>query len=429
MNYSSTRGCAHRRSGFSLIELMIAMLAGTFAIMGIYYLGGVSARAFHEQSRVSETQMALRGAMEQIRRDFTRAGFQGTRNASWLRACNATPPNGMAPLPQVAAQQIQAIQITPQGTGAAGIDAAVAALLDPDNNPTRVDLVRLWGNYTTSEAYLIDSNLSCTSPTQFCFQNGPESFRRSFVNPDPGGAADPVLGYDAARFTNAFQNAWVRIETKGRMLFRAVTAVQSAMTAAVGPSISIDPAGAIPPECYTGQDIIVSPLNLIEYAVVDLDGADIGKLAVNGGAGAVAGADRAVLVRRQINIATNAVIANTERIVLDYAVEFSVDGIVNTTAPGPAVPVFAYVPVGNLLAVSQNTPEQLRAVRVTLSARTPEADPRIPRVARPNATNANGFLTTPFQAFRVPSGEPGQEPWARVRTMRTEIFLPNTLSP
>ena len=70
---------ARSQAGFTLVEMMIALLAGSFAIMAVYYLGGVSSRGFNEQSRVAESQMALRTAMEQLRRDISLMGEGGER--------------------------------------------------------------------------------------------------------------------------------------------------------------------------------------------------------------------------------------------------------------------------------------------------------------------------------------------------------------
>ena len=65
------------RAGFTLIELMVALVAGSFVISGAYYLSDVSARLFNEQIRRAETQMTLRTAGEQLRREsaFVCVGF------------------------------------------------------------------------------------------------------------------------------------------------------------------------------------------------------------------------------------------------------------------------------------------------------------------------------------------------------------------
>ena len=99
------------RAGFTLVELMIATIAGAFAVAGVYYLNGVSSRMFNEQMRVSETQMSLRGALEQLRRDISRAGYLATANSKILTGCD-----GAAASLDVSATDVRSIAITRAGS-------------------------------------------------------------------------------------------------------------------------------------------------------------------------------------------------------------------------------------------------------------------------------------------------------------------------
>ncbi|MCA9616172.1 MAG: prepilin-type N-terminal cleavage/methylation domain-containing protein, partial [Myxococcales bacterium] len=65
-------GRLSREAGFTLLELMVALVAGLVAILAVYYVSSASARHFHEQQRVAQTQTSIRMAMQQLRRDIGR---------------------------------------------------------------------------------------------------------------------------------------------------------------------------------------------------------------------------------------------------------------------------------------------------------------------------------------------------------------------
>jgi prepilin-type N-terminal cleavage/methylation domain-containing protein len=393
------------RQGFTLVELMIALTAGAFAVAGVYYLGNVSARAYNEQMRMSDAQMSLRAAMDQLRRDFSRAGYLGTRNANTDFSACAGDPNGTV----ASGATIQGVDVHANES----MVGEVNNLLNSVVNHTRVDSVTLWGNYTTSDAYLTKE----VTPTTLQFQTSLESFRRSFYDPAVG--ANPAA-YNQQRFKAAFENQWIRVEWKRKFYFRRVTAVTE-----VDGSQQLTFSPALPGGvCFAPsmeEPAVVSPISRISYWVEAIDPAgELGRLSV----GTQPGAERAVLVRREQAIDSGNPVLGTSRLVLDYAVEFAVDAVVNT-APDGSTPVFAVASPGgavDLDSVSTGNPQNFRALRVTLSARTPEGNPRLPRVQR-------AALTDPFVAFKIGKGVPaGANLWAAVRTLRSEIFLPNMVS-
>src|SRR5687768_14165301 len=66
---------------------MVALMAGLILITAVYYVGAGSARHFQEQQRIAQTQMNVRMAMENLRLDVARAGFQGVPNSNAARIC------------------------------------------------------------------------------------------------------------------------------------------------------------------------------------------------------------------------------------------------------------------------------------------------------------------------------------------------------
>jgi prepilin-type N-terminal cleavage/methylation domain-containing protein len=397
------------KAGFTLVELMIALVAGAFAVSAVYYLNGVSSRAFSEQMRVSETQMSLRSAMEQLRRDFTRAGYLATPDSNLSPNCDGT-------LGGVADRRVRAVQIAYDGSNVSTNSDVQALLGAPTTNSTRADLVDLWGNFATADAYLVDPNL--TTSTKIYFQITSEAFRRSFYDPAP---ANAVAAYNGGRFAAVFvAKRMVRVEHNGRYFYRDIVSVDSTLTGP--PSVTI----AALPGCFepTGWSAI-SPMVHYQYRLESDATADLARLKVPT-ANAMIGSRRTMLVRREWRdgTSTTAPEANTSHLLLDYAVEFSVDAVYNTAA-ALARPTWGFSQNGNVTTQSTNGPSAFRSLLVTLTARSPETDPKLPTMARTTFNTANTF-NSPLLMFRViDPAQPTIVMNARVRTLRSEIFLLN----
>jgi prepilin-type N-terminal cleavage/methylation domain-containing protein len=411
------RSARRARRGFTLVELMIALAAGGFTIAAAYSLARVSAANYAAQTQVSDTQVAVRTAMDQIRRDAGRAGFLGTRNVAEQPGCAGTPD-----IADVSASvtNIFGARVDIDGSW----NATINSLLDLSRNPARLDSLTLWGNYATSDAYRIRGDLD-ENRTILRFQTNNESFRRSFFTPGTGGAAPT---YDVTRFETAFTKRWVRVESDGKFWYRAVDVNGvDAKGPALDPNDPPTVRLAAPlPACFDYRFAIVSPLSRITYRVADLASDGVVSVALANLREATSdtpGArQRAVLVRQEEEIATGTVdpddFSSRVRLVLDYATEFVVNGVADTDTTGNA-PTFFHRDESSAPTIEAEAPERLRALRVRISARSADANPSLPHAPRAN-TNA------PFVAFQVPIDptNPGIF-WASVRTMSAEIFLPN----
>lgn len=389
---------ATSRAGFTLIELMIAMLAGSIAVAGVYYLNGISSRMFGEQMRVAETQMALRSALEQIRRDFSRAGYLSTPNSSRLPDCT-----GSLGTTNVASSMVRSLALTKNGS----LGDVNTLLGIPGTNPTRADSAVLTGNFATSDAYLSDPTVSTN--TVLRFQADSEAFRRSFFKPAVGGAAT----FEAERFTSAFKaGRMLRVENEGRVFFRTISA--SSATSAATASVTLTDAL---PTCFDPTRwTAIAPVMRVRYALErDDQNTDLARLRSTTGA---FGAARTILVRREVD-AAGTVMADTARVVLDYAVEFAVEPIVWDGTN------FNYALSDADRTAANDAPETIAAVLVTLSARSLDADPNLQTLGRtPFGDNAQ--LDGPLLTFRVIDPSAANVSLnARVRRARAEIFLQN----
>jgi prepilin-type N-terminal cleavage/methylation domain-containing protein len=394
------------RQGFTLVELMVALLAGSIAVSGVFYLNGVSSRAYNEQMRVSEVQLSLRSAMEQLRRDFSRIGYLAAPSSTLLANCSGTIG---AETGDHAARFVQAVQVEHNGSPAAA-QALLSMTGGTPINVTRADRLVATGNYATADAYIADPDLS--TDLTIVFQADSESFRRSFFDAQVDGTpADDRT----ERFVAAFENRMVRLENDGRVFFRDVASAQWTGMPGV-PSITL--ATPLPscfrPSTWTG----VAPVVRVQYQLETDTSGELARLApptqAPGDVNVPPGRNRTLLVRRELT-PEGAIVAGSSRVLLDYAVEFSVDAITNANVGTPtARPEWALVRGAALTATPA---EAFRSLIVTLSSRSSDADPRLPHLPRAN-------LQDPLLTFRVVT-DAAFTANARVRTMRSEIFLQN----
>jgi prepilin-type N-terminal cleavage/methylation domain-containing protein len=420
----SCRPYAQRaRAGFTLVELMVALTAGAFAIAGAYYLTGTSSRLFNEQMSVTEVQSSLRLAMEQIKRDVSRAGFLATRSRRELFDCSGVGDSvETSPIP------IDGFSVAVNSRS-----TQVTALLNTAQNTVlRTDRLVLNGNYVTSDAYLIDPSYDPASGI-IALQPGHDSFVRSFTTGD--GAAIPQ--FQMPRFDAVFTtNRLVRIEhmQSGRVFFRRVTA-----TAPLGTdtgTITLD--APLPVLCFTPSEVAISPVVRVRYQIEapSDDRAELGLGYEDANADARVSANRTVLVRRELSTALgneDVPVPGSARVVLDYAVELQVNAWydLRTHADGTPQDPVAEPPLltyaddtstaGSLTVqdLSTNTPHRFRSAVITLAARAPEADDRLPCIARTS-------LRQPLTTFRVPDPEhPTYRRCARVRSLKSEVYMPN----
>lgn len=383
----------HRRAGFTLVELMVALTIAAVVIATIYTLVGSSARNFHEQQRVGQTQLSTRLALDRLRRDIERAGLHGTPNSRLERQFGAA----VAPF--------AAVQL-------ADTNSASRAALDtmqggPANTTVQADVLTLTGNYTTSDAFLVRmlNGAGNAAELQVTWQG----FRRAFANYNDATGAT----FDAAVFREVFAVGRLLHLTMVNGNHYFVTVTGATLTGA-GPT-TIAQVAFNPPLPVgglgvggLGEGATIAPLTQVQYRIAAIPDDAVGPTR---GDPAVTGINTG-LVRTETNVLTTAQI-NPPRTILEWAVHFDVDAIVDT-AIRPAIPAPAFVADAAAATAITNRPESVRALIVEIGARTPDQDPSLPWVA-PTAT-------ADLAMFRVFTNRPGA---ARVRTGRLEISLPN----
>jgi prepilin-type N-terminal cleavage/methylation domain-containing protein len=365
--------------GFTLVELMVALTLGAIVIASVYTLGANASRHFQEQQRVSQLQLAVRIALERLRRDASMAGFGGTPASALEPACGT-----VAGTP--AFFGVTVVDRDTSGMAALGTMAGAAASL------VHADRVRFSGNLDTSDIYLVRDYLGTTINLQTDWMG----FRRSFAN-DYAGTISEAL------FQQTFApGRVVRITHPSGGTFFAVIASSSFAGAARVTLTASLPACA---DVCTGCTI--APLSGVEYFLAEAPAA---LAPVN----AAATGPNTVLMRGEWNLSTGASIAGTARPILEWAVHFDAVPIVNTAALGVVPPTLVPQVDTSVAGVGALRPSAIYALDLTVGARTPEQDDRFPWIAP-----AAGDPLTRFRAF---TDRPGA---MRVRTARAEVLLPN----
>lgn len=378
------------RAGFTLIELMLALTIGAFAVASVYAVGKGSTHFFHQQYRASNTMSRLRLAMARVKRDFQRAGYLATPNANDPNEFTCTPP--VPPL-QSAGWRLSGIMshVIGFGTPVNGVDPA-------SNYPNmlRTDNVLLLGNYQTSNEYkatLLNGNASTVQVDAEWY-----AYQHDFTLWNNG---QP----DNASFNQVFtvQRPVRVMTTQRRKHFAMITAVANA-AGGNDPVVTIQP--PVPPMC-AGNVATIAPLEVIRYTVVP-------GVAAGSGQEWDPRETRPQLRRQEFNLTTGALMPGGENsAILDFVVTFSLD-IQGTNAAG-TTPDNVIWGLNNPAVAAR--PHDLRLAQITLGARSPGVDPTFP---------LNGVVD-PFRRFSIdPIGAAGSRTGAsRVRRLRADVFLGN----
>ena len=421
--------------GFTLIELMVSLMAGLFVAMAVVALSKEATTTFHEESRTATAEMSLRTAVDRIRNDLQRAAFMSTPN--------------IQKDPLVA--HIPGAVIVP-ATFPAGIKSLASLhMLDPSpavNLPLSVtngmtpDTLEISGNFTTTDSFvvrIIDAGGGCGGQRLTLAIDSPAMWRLL-------GTSTPDAALESAFQPVAGGQFIVRVEDDtGHYQFvqtcagKAAGITGSGMTAAAYLDISsttkiLSSAETKMQGGSTGLGVgrlVVNPVQTIRYEVRALDpgqprDAPYRTLVPDGGS-----TDKYELFRTYLD-STGALTAQTE-LVAEYAVDlkfaFSADLVDLTTDLNRTLTVYGMSDTGNNTALAADIsiarphgPERIRSTRFRLSTRSAIADRQTALVA-PSANLFQGAY--PLRYCVLQAGCQSDGGWSRVRTVTTEVTLPN----
>lgn len=411
-----------RPLGFTLLELMISLTIGGIAITSIYAIGASATRSFHQQQQIATAQTALRMAMNQVKRDVSRAGYLFTPlanpQAGWQ-------PQGCAPTTSPLHDPISSGSLAAFSRWDDDVIVSTSnnnSGVDPTGtnraNGFTVDNLTMFANYETSAEY---PGVTVIDNQTIAVDQDWHGFQRDFTfwyNGNPG-------MYDQNAFNEAFRvNRLIRIQTTRKLRhFAWITRIQAPGTAAPNANPQDDVliffTPAIPSSCL--NDVNggwVAPVTALRYFVQNAPtGFESERFANTTG-------PIAQLIRREVmptdKITPLAENPGNTRAILDYVVGFNLSFTMNgNTAPGDPDNYAAGLPAVPLSASTVNTnPERIRAVGIDLAVRAPEQDPTMPWT-QTGCANLRCFQVYPS------SGNGARRGSARVRREHAEVFVPN----
>lgn len=427
--------------GFTLVELLVSLAAGLVISVAVVGLARSATETFHEEVRTSNTELSLRTATERIRFDLSRAGFMSTPNirtdptVGKVRGqTDITAPgtlqNGLGRLTSIAYES--------NGSNV----AQVATLSNPATNPVSPDAIRLSGNFTTADEYIVQSIAPSTGGgcggQTITLSRESAAVSRLLLNPD---GTPKTAGADAAALVAAFQPVTgAGVQFMGRVMddtgyaqyFALCPGTSTNMGAGVSPEIYIAPETPVLSASQTGGAggvmgfgvgrMTVNPIQTVRWSIRRI--ADT-RLDVIDPATGTWDDRKFDLVREWVDAQGQAIPTGFERIA-EYAVDLEIAFSVNMVVGGQVN--FPFGDVRNTTygeavnpppapANPLTRPEDIRAVRFRLAVRTAQAD-RTQALAAP----AGGYM---YRYCLTPGGCGTTMPYARVRTVVTEVSLPN----
>jgi hypothetical protein len=409
-------GHAARRdeSGFTLMELLVAITAGLFVSIAAVALGRQGSKFFQQEARIATAQFGATLGFERMRADIARAGFMTTANI-WNdpKSCPATPsanwPVGMKSL------------------GAVRIEDG-ATLLAPNTQQTTnhltPDRLTLTGSYSSLEWFpAAEIGTSAAGGFEVVLQADSGAVSRT---PPPAGGL-PIDG-----LPSIFRAGRVlrMLDTGGFYEYGAITgytktAGRPIISLAAVPAITLmRGSGTTCGVRGSGSGMLVNVIDTVVYAIRDMR--TVTKYAPlftppPNTQPAPGDETRLELTRVELDTAGNE-FADTLEIVAEYAVDLKFGLTIATNLPS-FDPGLSQLAVGhadvyniwaNDVATTMGTagPERIRSVRVRLAVRSREGD-------RPAGLTADSTRAT----YRYELPAVGS--FARMRTLTADIALPN----
>lgn len=435
MKRTSTNRPRDRR-GFTLVELMVSLVAGLIVTIAVVGLAKTATATFYEQARLSTTEGAVRTASERLRQDLSRASFMSTGNIFLARNDSSSVPFGqkishrpgaVTPSRYSSLNDLQGIRINVGGSAAA-TPISVAHGLNPDS-------IELTGNFTTDDSYrgkIQGSVITLNALSDI-------AVARLIAGPNP-----------SAGLYNAFAPGTIPPATIPPHMARVVDArgcqhfvVISTLTAtATGASITLaPPTGGGSPVLTPAEDgstcgasdqeeVTISPLQRVRWYLAQTSTT----LAPDP---AVEPIQRKYDLYREILDATGAPIPapGGPQVVAEYAVDLKFGISVDDPGPGLVPPanhrtfdmdtdgvlITQWTRQASLTTVGQPGPQRVRSVRFRIATRAALND-------RENDLKLFPLLPQYISRYCT-DGPVGASctKWARVRTIMSEVTLMNQL--
>lgn len=345
MNDQRVRSRLRRARGFTLVELMVSLVAGVIIAIAVIGLARAATTSFYEQARLTAVEQSVRNASNRLRYDLTRVSFMGTGNIHLATtpgvpyghqvASQFAVPGGAGGRYPNRSTNLQGIRVLVQGSMT---DTAVNALAATPNF-TQPDAIEIGGNMTTDDWYIgrWDNTGGGTC-------GGGTFIARSVADP----ATERLLGDDTtaqANVSNAFTpgpatnryfarvvdslNCQHFVEVQGATAPNATGFTLNLCNAADG--MSLLPPGSARPGCgaipNTDETLRISPFHRVRWRVAKNTNAQL-EPNVN-----IAPVDTTLMLYRDFLNSEGNIVPELTQVVAEYAVDLKFGIAVDTRTP------------------------------------------------------------------------------------------------
>jgi type II secretory pathway pseudopilin PulG len=400
---------ARDQRAFTLVELMVAMVAGMFVAIAVFTLAKHASGFAMRQSRIADATLQSVIGFERLKADIARAGFLGSPNS-------ASDPNmcrGATDDPSYPAWLLRLASVY--------IEPVTGASTESTLNGLAPRSIVLSGSYASQDQFVARNITQDTPPVVYLQRNTLGMANIGYTDLDGAEALGRVFRQG---------HALRIVDDAGGVQFARIASVEGG----ANPSITLSPTPGVQFRASSvdrcgvrghGNDS-VNVVDFVRYDIRNLNTSAHPKLKGMFRGGPSYEATRRELVRVEQDV-DGVEDASTLELIAEYAVDLNFSLFVASSAGGSLsrlvgadVDTFA----GNVQGLAAgNGPQLIRAVHAWLSVRSQEADrdstlpPLTSRAPGPNLLRISVNPT---------SGT--SPPFARVRTLQSTIPLPNQAS-
>lgn len=403
---------AHRSRGFTLVELMVAVVGGLIVSIVVFALARDGSRFYRHEARIADAMMSTLIGFDRLRADIARAGFLSTPNVYRdPMFCGST--NQIANWP-AQMQRLASIEISDDTTAGANAVLNSAGIV-----PQELVLSGAYDSVERFPAVDVQANVS-GSGYLVTLQSGIGPLARL----DYANAVDKAQIL-AREFPTG--RALRIVNETGRVQFGRISGTDATSAPVIQladqPALNLPTAGTS--LCTVkGTATLVNVVNFIRYRLVDvIDNTSSFpgySYLFASAADNPYEANRLELMREELDV-TGAPLS--QEIVAEYAIDLQF-GLteVQLTGGSPTSLLthgFRDPEVTNIAGVIGNNqtqhPQLVRTVRARLSVRSRDPD-------REGNVTAGGSVAAGL--YRIGLGTANTTPFARVRTLQSDIFIP-----